>query len=401
MKHPVPLRGRPDALAYVAVAYVAAALLPLVPQLALASPLIRFCPAAQVRTYPLESLREIQGLLLQNVAIINPDRSALRVDAITVALLHAGAVQEQRFLSTQEIAGIARRSQQLGESGAMALISFQFCGQELLEPGERPAGQTLAQHEALLVMQQVFALNAPADTLRVHVTGDVDGKPVEVSGDLPIRSDLSKITYRFPLRGVWYAGVGPTFHTGHRWVLPEEFAFDIARLGKGGLTHAGNGTRFSDYYAYGSPVYAAAAGRVIVAHDGEQEDPKAMRQPAETQEMYVKRLQAEQETRLKTGLGGIAGNYLMLDHGNGEYSLYAHLKPSSVLVRVGQSVRESEPLGRLGSSGNSTEPHLHFQLCDRPAPLQCAGIPIAFKQIEIPWADLPRPLQSGDVLIAR
>ena len=126
-----------------------------------------------------------------------------------------------------------------------------------------------------------------------------------------------------------------------------------------------------------------------------------MRQPTETQEAYFRRLQTDQQHRLQAGIGAIAGNYVMMDHGNEEYSLYAHLKPGSVLVRVGQSVGAGEPIGRLGSSGNSTEPHLHFQLCDRPTPLQCAGIPIAFKQIEIPWADLPRPLQSGDVVIAK
>lgn len=376
-------------------------LLALGPALAGAAPRIRFCPAGQLRSYPLESLREIHGLLLQNVAIVNPDPAAFRVDAISIELLQAGVIQDQRFLTTAEISSMAARSRQLGAAGLIEMIPFQFCGQALIEPKETLAGPTLAQHEAMLVMQQVFAVNGPRDTLRVHVTGDSGGKPVEVYGDLPIRSDASHIQYRFPLRGVWYAGVGPSFHTGHRWALPEEFAFDIARLGSTGLTHSAQGTRFTDYYGYGAPVYAAAAGHVVFAHDGEPEDAKAMRQPGETQEAYYKRLQSDQEKRLRAGLGGIAGNYVMIDHGGGEFSLYAHLRPGSVRVRPGQSVHEGEPIGRLGSSGNSTEPHLHFQLCDRPAPLQCAGIPIQFKQIEIPWADLPRPLQSGDVLIAQ
>jgi len=380
---------------------VAAALFAFAPMLAGAAPLVRFCPAAQVRTYPLESVRGIQGLLLQNVAIVNPDPAPFRVDAITLELLHAGTVQDQRFLSTKEIAATGHRSRELGESGVLAVIPFQFCGHELIASDERLAGATLAQHEAMLLTQQVLAIQEAADTLRVRVTGDVGGKPVEVSGEIPVRSDLSRTTYRFPLRGVWYAGVGPSFHTGHRWAIPEEFAFDIAKLGKTGLTYSGDGTRFTDYYAYGAQVYAAAGGRVIFAHDGEQEDPHAMRQPTETQEAYFRRLQTDQQHRLQAGIGAIAGNYVMMDHGNEEYSLYAHLKPGSVLVRVGQSVGAGEPIGRLGSSGNSTEPHLHFQLCDRPTPLQCAGIPIAFKQIEIPWADLPRPLQSGDVVIAK
>jgi murein DD-endopeptidase MepM/ murein hydrolase activator NlpD len=88
----------------------------------------------------------------------------------------------------------------------------------------------------------------------------------------------------------------------------------------------------------------------------------------------------------------------MLDHGNGEYSLYAHLQPGRVKVRVGQAVKAGDVLGQLGSSGNSTEPHLHFHVCDRPDPLMCAGIPVAFKNITVLWSDDARALQSGDIV---
>ena len=67
----------------------------------------------------------------------------------------------------------------------------------------------------------------------------------------------------------------------------------------------------------------------------------------------------------------------------------------------GDSVSSGQALGRLGSSGNSTEPHLHFQVCDRPEPLACAGIPVSFEGISLPYADYPRPLQSGDIVVAR
>jgi len=57
----------------------------------------------------------------------------------------------------------------------------------------------------------------------------------------------------------------------------------------------------------------------------------------------------------------------------------------------------------LGSSAlpaNSTEPHLHFQVCDRPDPLLCVGIPVDFANVEVPAELMPRPLQTGDVVLA-
>jgi hypothetical protein len=53
------------------------------------------------------------------------------------------------------------------------------------------------------------------------------------------------------------------------------------------------------------------------------------------------------------------GRYVVVDHGNGESTLYAHLQ--SVNVGVGQTVDQGSLLGLLGDTGNSTGPHLHFE----------------------------------------
>ncbi len=76
----------------------------------------------------------------------------------------------------------------------------------------------------------------------------------------------------------------------------------------------------------GKPVLAAAAGVVVTAN--------------------------------ATGRTGY-GRYVVLDHGNGESSLYAHLK--RVLVKVGATIDQGALLGVVGSTGNSTAPHLHFE----------------------------------------
>jgi Peptidase family M23 len=362
---------------------------------------IRFCPASAVRTYPLESRRDLQSLLLQNAAVINHGQPAFDVKEIELELLEAGQVRDTKKVDTRTIQRIADRGAKLQAAGVLQQVGFQFCGNDLIAPNIKLAGPKLDRDQALLVASQVFAFNGLRDTLRVRVHGNVDGHAAEFTGSIPIKSEFAQNKYIFPLRGVWYAGCGASFHTGHRWAVPEEFALDIAKIGESGLSHKGDGTRFDDYYAYGADVLAAADGRVTSVANDQQEDPSAMQRLNETQEAYFARLQEEQGERLAKGLTAITGNYVMIDHGKNEYSLSAHLQPGSVGVHVGDHVKTGDVIGKLGSSGNSTEPHLHFHVCDKPDPLMCAGIPVNFSNITIQWADLPRPIQSGDVVIAK
>ena len=362
---------------------------------------IRFCPASAVRTYPLESRRDLQSLLLQNVAVINHGSAPFKIDDIDIELLQANRVVESRKLDREAVQRIADRGAKLQAAGILEQVAFQFCGTDLIGSDIKLAGPILDRNRGLLIVEQVFAFRGARDTLRARVHGNVDGHAAEFTGSIPIKSEFAQNNYVFPLRGVWYVGYGASFHTGHRWAIPEEFALDIAKVGESGLSHKGDGTRFDDYYAYGADVLAAADGRVTSVTNDQQEDSSAMQRPDETQEAYFARLQKEQGERLAKGLTAITGNYVMIDHGKNEYSLYAHLQPGSVGIRVGDQVKAGDVIGKLGSSGNSTEPHLHFHVCDKPDPLKCAGIPVNFSNITIQWADLPRPIQSGDVVIAK
>ncbi len=162
-----------------------------------------------------------------------------------------------------------------------------------------------------------------------------------------------------PFRGVWWVfWGGPTERQNYHVVAPDQrHAYDLVVWRSGG-THRGTGASNADYWAWGRPLLAPASGAVVEAVDGIRDN----------------RPQVEVENRKQP-----AGNHVVLDLGNGEYALLAHMQKGSVRVRAGQRVREGDVLGLTGNSGNSSEPHLHFHVQDRPALFgEARGLPVSF-----------------------
>ena len=87
---------------------------------------IRFCPASAVRTYPLESRRDLQSLLLQNVAVINHGSAPFKIDDIDIELLQANRVVESRKLDREAVQRIADRGAKLQAAGSSSRSRFNF-----------------------------------------------------------------------------------------------------------------------------------------------------------------------------------------------------------------------------------------------------------------------------------
>ena len=362
---------------------------------------VHFCPATAAWVYPLEAQRDIQSLVVQNIAMTNHGTVPIDIAEVDVSLMRGSEAVDLRRIVGDDLQRLAKSGPKIQAAGMLQLVGFQFCDRSMIAEGVKLAGPHLDPGQALLLTYQTFAFKGPRDSVQVVVHGHTGAQPVSASGSLPVRAGMSKTAFHFPLKGRWFVAVGPTAHTAHRWGRPEEFAFDIASLGDGNLSHRAVGSKFSNYYAYGAEVLAAANGHVVAAVNDIAENPALLRLAGDTDEIYASRMQEVQVALLKKGGAAVAGNYVVIDHGNSEYSLYAHLQPGSVRVKPSDLVRSGQPIAKLGSSGNSTEPHLHFQVCDAPAPLDCSGIPVNFEDIELPFADYPRPIQSGDIVVAK
>lgn len=171
----------------------------------------------------------------------------------------------------------------------------------------------------------------------------------------------------FPLRGgSWYIAQGGGRGLNHHATLPEQRgALDVLQVGPGG-SRARNRARSGgmrgkneSYLVYGQPVHAPCDGTVVsVADHVDDQVPGTIRyQPA-------------------------YGNHVWIDTGS-EIVKLAHLRPGTVSVTKGDTVRTGQVLGEVGNSGNTTEPHLHIH-----AERDGLGLDLEFRGI-------PGPLWRG------
>jgi len=151
----------------------------------------------------------------------------------------------------------------------------------------------------------------------------------------------------------------------------QRYGYDFIIVDEQGLNYKGQSRvnddwyqarpdKMEDYYSFGAPVYAAGAGRVAFVQDTKPDDRKF--NPAD----------------LATDERAYAGNYIVIDHLNGEFSWFGHIKQGSLRVKVGQSVKQGETIAAIGAAGSSLFPHLHYELRNGGGAKEVEGLPSYF-----------------------
>src|SRR5213593_3739666 len=171
---------------------------------------------------------------------------------------------------------------------------------------------------------------------------------------------LAASVFRPPLEGKgWLVVNGCCGDTGaHRGAIQsingrlfdsQRFAIDFMQADVDGRLVIGDPANVRSWVGYGARVRAAAAGRVVAArNDLSDQMPGSLPDP---QTITV---------------DNVDGNFVVLDHGQGLFTFYAHLQRKSVQVVQGDRVAAGQELGRLGNTGNTSAPHLHFPRHGRP-----------------------------------
>lgn len=242
-----------------------------------------------------------------------------------------------------------------------------------LEPGTVPA--SLNHRIAYMI-----APDAPMATLLGSMA--VEGPVVSVDRAPPL-------IIKPPLKGKgWFAVngcCGPNVHRDTRIAIDgshiatsETFAIDWTRV-ENGQMFQGDGSRNEQHFAFGADLLAVAEGTVVATRDG---------MPEETPFKPVLSVKAPED---------YGGNHVIIEIAPEVFAVYAHIQTGSVAVKAGDRVKAGHVVGRLGNSGNTTAPHLHFAILDKPNFFAGRSLPFVIDSFTYAGTARPSDLTHLDI----
>lgn len=169
----------------------------------------------------------------------------------------------------------------------------------------------------------------------------------------------------------------------------ERYAHDLSLVDAAGSMFRGDGRRNADWYSWGAPVFAPAAGTVVAVANSQPDYDVGNPDDRLSPDSIFARPMA------------LAGNHVIIDHGHGYFSRLFHLRRGSVTVRPGQRVAAGQRIGAIGFSGSVYTIHLHYEAA-AGAGLDVDGLPSSFRNFRRVWGArvVPArgPIDTGEIV---
>lgn len=302
-----------------------------------------------------------------NVAVICSTDCELTLMSAHVELSSAGSTVERQDWTTEMLAKIKKISYRILPNTPLASPMRAFT---LPEAFDVPFYFRIPQ--ALVI-----------DSADVRLTvADAKGRRAEQMLKIPIRYYQQKTALIVPFRGHGIIGQDYITNGGHNGFIWNAFAVDLDGLDQndGELSDANENAADA---GWGREILAPAAGTVVYARNDVPTNPHPGEEP-----------DSNWYATLHDPVMAYAGNCVIIDHGNSEYSVLMHMQPGSVTVTVGDRVAAGQVVGRLGNSGDAFGPHLHYQLQSGPWLFQYQSLPFRFQNIDA-------PLHRGEYFVAK
>jgi hypothetical protein len=227
------------------------------------------------------------------------------------------------------------------------------------------------------LLNEAFDLRMPfsrprklaVDRTRVKLTvANSTGGMQEASVDVPVAVYQQKTALIFPFRGPGVVMQGWINDGGHAGYA-NQFAIDVLGLDANYAPQVNDKDENASYAGWDREIVAPAAGTVVYARNDVPNNPNA-NGPDD------KLLATQHDPVL-----AVAGNCVIVDHGNKEFSVMMHMRQGSVVVKAGDHVKQGDVIGHLGNSGDSFGPHLHYQLQSGPELFRDPSIPFRFQNV--------------------
>jgi len=296
-------------------------------------------------------------------------RKALNTDAFAPSI----AVIGEEMLNPRKTLDVFNPFSEFESAVPLAKLDYAFCLQRETTDAEREANLHRLPDDCDFINTVTVSPRTYAGKTKLELP--LKGKVFVWEGH-----DAYAHHLRVPMSNPKVKAVGITANS-------NEFAMDFIYTDADGREYKGDPQRKENWFSYGKPVYAPGAG---VVREAANDIPDNWFKDAAVTQIGHPDLPPGKDPK-------DIGNYVLIDHGNGEFSLLVHMKPGSVRVKAGDHVARGQKIGEIGFAGDSLFPHLHYSLMEGPEDMKDWGLPAYFSRFHRFYGEKSVAVESGPV----